>query len=274
MPLVHVEHRRLEAERAQRAHAADAEHELLPQPVRAVAAVEPVGDRARPVRVAVDVGVEQVERHAADLRAPDLRAHGDERAVVVRDLDGDGRALERERQPRRVVLRIALALPVGLVELLAEVALAVEEPDADERHAEVGRRLQVVAGEHAEPARVDRQALVEPELAREVGDAERVVLLAALPPRAALALGVELAPARARGARRTRASPRAASSSSASSARSAVGLWSSAGEALGVELLEERARAGQPGEPEVAGELAQRRAQGRRTVEHMHGGEE
>ena len=39
-----------------------------------------------------------------------------------------------------------------------------------------------------------------------------------------------------------------------------------AGEALAAELLEERARTGQPGEPEVARELAQRRAQGRRTV--------
>ena len=40
VPLVQVEDRRIEAEPAQHAHAADAEHELLAQPVLAVAAVE------------------------------------------------------------------------------------------------------------------------------------------------------------------------------------------------------------------------------------------
>ena len=56
-----------------------------------------------------------------------------------------------------------------------EVAAAVEQPDADERHAELGRRLQVVAGKDAEPAAVDRQRLLDPELHREVGDAGALV---------------------------------------------------------------------------------------------------
>jgi hypothetical protein len=51
MTFVHVEHGRVETERAERADAADAEHELLAEPVLAVAAVEPVGDRAGPRRV-------------------------------------------------------------------------------------------------------------------------------------------------------------------------------------------------------------------------------
>ena len=50
VPLVQVEDRRLEAEPPQHADAADAEHELLPQPVLAVAAVEDVRDVARPGR--------------------------------------------------------------------------------------------------------------------------------------------------------------------------------------------------------------------------------
>ncbi len=85
--LVHVEDGRVEPEPAEHAHAADAEHELLPEPVLAVAAVELVGDRARPVRVAVDVRVEQVERHTPDLRTPDLHAHGHERARAVGEVD-------------------------------------------------------------------------------------------------------------------------------------------------------------------------------------------
>jgi hypothetical protein len=42
--LVGVEHLRMDAERPQRPHAADAEDDLLAQPVLGVAAVEPVGD--------------------------------------------------------------------------------------------------------------------------------------------------------------------------------------------------------------------------------------
>jgi hypothetical protein len=38
-----------------------------------------------------------------------------------------------------------------------EITLRVHEPDADERHAEVARLLAVIAGEHAETTRVNRQ---------------------------------------------------------------------------------------------------------------------
>ena len=51
-----------------------------------------------------------------------------------------------------------------------EVALRIHESDADERHAEVAGFLAVIAGQHAEAARVDRQRLVQRELGREVRD--------------------------------------------------------------------------------------------------------
>ena len=71
--LVGVEHLGVDAERVERPHAADAEEDLLAQAVLGVAAVEPVGDLAQVVGVLVDVGVEQVERDAADVGPPDLR---------------------------------------------------------------------------------------------------------------------------------------------------------------------------------------------------------
>src|SRR3954453_23436545 len=191
--LVQVEHRRVDAEPPQRAHAPDPENELLPQAVTAVAAVEPVGDRPRPIRVAVDVAVEQVERDPADLRPPDLGAHGNEGARVVGELDHRRDRLERQRQSLRVVVRIALRLPVVRIELLPEVALAIEEPHRHQWDAEIRRGFQVIARKHSEAARVDGEALVEPELAREVRDPEALVLLAALPPGPPRALVVELA---------------------------------------------------------------------------------
>ncbi len=72
--LVHVEHRRLEPERAQHADAADAEHELLAQPVLPVAAVQGGRHVSRPVGVPLHFRVEEVERDPADARAPDADA--------------------------------------------------------------------------------------------------------------------------------------------------------------------------------------------------------
>ena len=100
-----------------------------------------------------------------DVGAPDAR--GD---AVVPELDLDRDRLECEAELLGIVPRILLDLPAGLVDRLPEVAGAVEEPDPDERDAEVGGRLQVVSGEDAEAARVDRQPLVEPELGAEVRD--------------------------------------------------------------------------------------------------------
>ena len=89
---------RVETERAQGADAADAEDELLAEPVLAVAAVEPVGDRAGLGRVPLDVGVEQVEARPADVGAPDPGGDG-----LARELDLDLDRLGLDRQPRRVV---------------------------------------------------------------------------------------------------------------------------------------------------------------------------
>ena len=67
-PFVEMPHRRLDAERAQHAHAADAEDDLLLDPRLAVAAVERGRELAIPRRVLIEVGVEQEQAHA-DRRA-------------------------------------------------------------------------------------------------------------------------------------------------------------------------------------------------------------
>ena len=113
-----------------------------------------------------------------------------------------------------------LGLAAALVEPLPEVAAAVEQADADERDAELGRRLQVVAGEDAEPAGVDRQRLVDAELHAEVGD-EHVVAapVGALPPadrvRERVRHGAQVSASAAR--RRPSTRPQASAESSANS---------------------------------------------------------
>ena len=59
------------------------------------------------------------------------------------------------------------------IEMLPEIALVVEQADADQRNAEVGGALDVVAGEHAEAAGINRQRLVQAELGGEIGHRPR-----------------------------------------------------------------------------------------------------
>ena len=78
VPLVGVEHLGLRvagdrAEGAHRAHAADAEQQLLAEPVLGAAAVEPVGHLVQRGLVLLHVGVEHQQRHPAHLGQPDLR---------------------------------------------------------------------------------------------------------------------------------------------------------------------------------------------------------
>ena len=118
-----------------------------------------------------DVGVEQQDRHAADLRHPHRRVH-----LAVGELDAhlERRAVAAARASQRQLVRVEVGLgvllvPIG-VDLLAEVAAPVEEADADERQRRVRRRLAVVAGQDAEAAGVDLHRLVDAELGAEVGD--------------------------------------------------------------------------------------------------------
>ena len=169
MAFVDVVDGRVEAERAQRADTADAEQQLLADAVLAVAGVQ---------RVRHPRHVEQVQRDRTDVVPPDGRAHG-----LAGEVHVDGDVLADEAERLRVELLVLLRLPAFVADALREVAAAVEEADADERQAEVGRRLQVVAGEDAETAGVDREAGADAELHAEVRD-EHVVAVALLgPPR-------------------------------------------------------------------------------------------
>ena len=173
MALVDVEHGRLETERGERAHTADPEEQLLADPVLAVARVEGVREQ---------VDVEQVERDGRrrpghDVVAPHVGRH---RLAGQLHLDRDRFALQSERLG--IDRRIGLGLPAVGGEPLGEVPAAIEEPDPDEGQSELRGGLQMVAGEDAEAARVDRQVHVDAELHAEVGDEDVVPGVRACPP--------------------------------------------------------------------------------------------
>ena len=108
--------------------------------------------------------------------APDLGDPDGDVQVATRQLDGHRQRQARrvldpaERQAAQVVVGVVVLLVAVGVDRLAEVALAVEQPDADRRQGHVAGGLHVVAGEDAEAARIDPERLVEAVLGAEVGD--------------------------------------------------------------------------------------------------------
>jgi len=108
---VEVPDGRLDAQGLDGAHAAHAQDQLLVEAHLAAADVEDVGDR--PVRLVVvgDVRIEQQDRHAADLDAPD---GGREHPLRQLDVDDEGIALRiddtQDREPRQVVVGVGVLL--------------------------------------------------------------------------------------------------------------------------------------------------------------------
>ena len=175
VPFVQMVDGRVQPEVAQHADAADAEDDLLLGPCLAIAAIEPRRQLAVPRRVFFQVGIEQVEPGASKLHLPHRDEHrsvaeGDRRDARL-PVGRDGR-LDRRVDP--VQLFVAFFLPALGGDVLVEIALRIHEADADERHAEIGCFLAVIAGQHAEAPGIDRQRLVQRELRREIGD--RLVL--------------------------------------------------------------------------------------------------
>ena len=172
--LVHVPHGRREAERAQGPHAADAEDDLLGEAHLAAAYIEDARDRPVGGVVQGDVGVQHQDGHQPDLRLPH-RGLDDTSGQVDghRQHAAAGRLHGQHRQAGEVVVGIDVLLEAVGVDRLAEISGAIQQPHADERHAEIAGRLAVVSGEDAQAAGVDAQRLVEAELHREVRDGTR-----------------------------------------------------------------------------------------------------
>ena len=171
MAFVHVEGGRRDAERAQQAHAADAQQHFLHDPRGAVAAINAVGQVAEMLLVLRQIRVQQIERHAPDIHAPDLEVHH-----VQADFHGADEpfAIRIQHRLQRHVVRIhrivVFRLPVVGVNGLLKIALPVKQADADKSQAEIAGGLGMVAGQDAEAAGGNRQRFVQAKLRREIRD--------------------------------------------------------------------------------------------------------
>ena len=121
--------------------------------------------------VVLAVGVEQIDRHAADERLPDARhdvATGDAHRHLHPAAVGITHRLHR--QIAWIGFYVAGVLDAVAVHRLNKVALGVEQPDGDKIKPLIAGCLAVIAGEDTQAAGVNRKALMETKFGAEVRD--------------------------------------------------------------------------------------------------------
>ena len=118
-----------------RPDAADAQHHFLPDAHVVIAAVEPGGDLAIVGAVLRNVACRagRAARGRPGSARCASRRRGPGKGTLIKSGVPSGLRLGDQRQIEEVVLGIAFLLPAVDVEILAEIALAVHQADADQR---------------------------------------------------------------------------------------------------------------------------------------------
>src|SRR6266705_5315893 len=127
--LVHVENFRVDLQRFQSFHAANAEHDFLAHPHFLIAAVKLGRDQAIFGVVFGNVGVEEEEIDPADRQLPNL---GEDFAVQNSNRDEKIRSVTlhfSNRQVMKILIEADRVLYAVLVDLLPEIAMAIKQPD-------------------------------------------------------------------------------------------------------------------------------------------------
>ena len=170
MPFVHVKYFRINPERAQRFHAADAQNNFLADAHFEIAAIKLGRDQAILGVVFRCVGIEQIQTDAADLQLPDFGEN-----VATKKLDGDeqiGIALAHfaNREVMKILIQTDGLLNAVLVDLLFEITVAIKESDGDEVQIEIARGFAMIARQNAQTAGIIRDRFVKTKFGREIRD--------------------------------------------------------------------------------------------------------
>ncbi len=169
MAFVAVVELALDAEFLEHEHTADTEHVFLLDTVLPVAAVELMGNLTVKLRVHVEVGIHQIETHAAYIHTPYMAVYD---TAWERHFE-DGRLAVGVKHLLKGQHVEILRLVVGNLlavhrQSLGKVSVAVEETYSGHVDTAVGGFLDIVAGEHTEAAGVDFKGVAQAVLHREV----------------------------------------------------------------------------------------------------------
>ncbi len=130
-----------------------AQHDLLLQAVVRVAAIEVIGQPAIPARIAIEIGIEQIDRHDVAVAAHQVVAPCAHRHIA---------AFHRHRDPRGFFRAEVSGIPrlhffgliAGLVQMLLEISFAMHQRKRDQRNAKIRCGAQRVSGKHSQAAGV------------------------------------------------------------------------------------------------------------------------
>ena len=171
MTFIHVPHRRIDAQRSQRPHAADAQNNFLRHPQRLVAAVQTRRQFTVFGAIFVHVGIHQQQRNAPNLKAPHL-----DKYRAPRQIHADFQ-LAAVRIPRHhcgqfgeIQALVQGFLYAFAVDKLAKIALWIQKAHADKRQTEIAGFLAMIARQNPQAARINRQRFVNAKFRREIGD--------------------------------------------------------------------------------------------------------
>ena len=117
------------------------------------------------------VAVEQIELYPADLDLPGAQP---DRVTRQGDLQPQPLTVRltyrRDGQLSGIVIGEEGLLRSVLVDYLAKIALLIEQPHPDHRHAQVARGFELITCHIAKPARIDGQSFAQHEFHAEISD--------------------------------------------------------------------------------------------------------
>ena len=126
MPLIHVADVGNDAERSQGTDAADPQQDFLDHAHLFVAEIELGRDQTVFRTVLFQVGIQQIERHPSNLDPPDMHLELAEAELQLkRQWLAIFVAFQDQRQVVEIVLGVELLLPTLVIQVLAEISLAV-----------------------------------------------------------------------------------------------------------------------------------------------------
>ena len=169
MAFIAVENVRFKAQGAHQADPADAQHHLLLEAVLVVTTVQLVRDGAVLPVVVGDIRIQKVQRDAAHRQGPYLgmngaagkvNSHLEPLAVFV--------AHRRHRHFGVLLWRVVVYLVAVQRDRLLEIAVAVQQADAQHVHVAIAGFFEVVAGEYAQAAGVQAHRSVQPKFHAEI----------------------------------------------------------------------------------------------------------
>ncbi|OPZ97884.1 MAG: hypothetical protein BWY71_01450 [Planctomycetes bacterium ADurb.Bin412] len=178
MAFIHMANIRIDSQRFDCPKTADPQQNFLPQTHFVIPAIQLGGNLPVFYPVAAHVGIQQIQIHAAYEDPPDLHHH-----IPVSDIDmkTDRPSVFPQHQPDghivKVIFRIRFLLPAVRVQILLKIPLPVEQSDADQRQAQIAGTFEVITGENAQTAGINRQAFVQSELRTEIGYRSRLLFV-------------------------------------------------------------------------------------------------